>query len=128
VLAGTQRVRREECDVLLGQIEGRLATLRASGAEESAAELAAAEVTADALRRLVAETARSSAADRARVRAAVHFFAARGKPRSPSWRYPAPPPARRANNRPAGSIGNDVRVVNEIIRDLRKGEPAQVVG
>jgi hypothetical protein len=109
VLAGTQRVRREECDVLLGQIESRLATLRASGAEETTAELAAAEMTADALRRLVAETARSSAADRARVRAAVHFFAARGKPRTPARRYPAPPAARRATNRP-GSIGNDVRV------------------
>jgi hypothetical protein len=121
-LTGTPRVRRRECEVLLERIEGRLSTI-------APAERAAAERTADALRRLVAETARACATDRARVRAAVHFFASRGKARIPAGRHASVPTAfRRSTGRPARSLDDDVRVVNEIIQDLRKSEPAQVVG
>jgi len=100
-VAGTQRVVvRKDCEILIRQIDGRLARLRAGRATEPAA-LEAAEGTAAELRRLVGETARASAADRARVRAAVHYFASGGKFRTPAGRYREP--------------AYDVRVVNEIL-------------
>jgi hypothetical protein len=124
VVTGTQRTIRQDSEVLLRQIDGRLATLR-TAPPSAAGDLDAAERTADALRRLVAATARASAADRARVRAAVHFFVSRGKARSAAWRYGSPMPASRRNERrPDRSLGDDVRVVNEIIQDLGRSERA----
>jgi hypothetical protein len=120
---------RQDCEVLLRQIDGRLATLRSGrpvrGTEDDrSAEWEVAVRTADALRRLVADTARSSAADRARVRAAVRYFVSGGKARTPSWRYSSLAPGlvgRRNERRPDRSLGDDVRVVNEILRDLGGG-------
>jgi hypothetical protein len=134
-VTGTHRKLRQDCEVLLRQIDGRLASLRSGrpapggtgdrpgGGEhdDGAGELDAAVRMADALRRLVADTARSSAADRARVRAAVHYFVSGGRGRIRSWRYSAlaPGPAGRRNDRrPGRSLVDDVRVVNEILRDL----------
>ena len=123
-MSGTHRMLRQDCEVLLRQIDGRLATLRSGRATPRAdpdTDLDVAERTADALRHLVAETARASAADLARVRAAVHYFVARGRTRTPSWRYGtslAGIAGRRNEPRPGPSIGDDVRVVGEILRDL----------
>lgn len=60
-----------ESDVLLRQLDGHLARLKA---REDLDDLALAERIAAQLRRLIADTIRASAVDRARVRAAVHYF------------------------------------------------------
>ncbi len=62
---------RHESEVLLRQVDGRLVTLRA---HRGVGDLRQAERVAERLRSLVAETTRASAVDRARVRAAVHYF------------------------------------------------------
>jgi hypothetical protein len=125
VVAGAQRTVRQDCEVLVRKIEAHLVSLRSAGTPVPASgDLAAAERVADALRRLVAETARASAADRARVRAAVHYFVSRGGGRSHGWRYDALPPrrGRRNERRPVRSLGDDVRVVNDILRGLGRGD------
>jgi hypothetical protein len=63
-----------ESQALLREIEACLAKLRLVG---PAPDLDLAERIAGELRRLVFQTARSSAVDRARVRAAVRYFASR---------------------------------------------------
>jgi len=95
-----QRGLRHDTDVLIRQIDGRLASLRVT----TTADVGLAESIADVLRTLVVETTRASAADRARVRAAVHYFVVRRNGRN--------------DRRPARAITEDVRVVNEIARDL----------
>ena len=86
-----------ESELLLRQLDGRLDDLR-TGCDP---ELALAEHLAAGLRQLVSETASASAVDRARVRAAVHYFV---RP-SGSLRRPRPPHA----------ITEDIRVVNAIL-------------
>jgi hypothetical protein len=90
--------------VLSRQIETHLTALRA-GLRVPAADLAVAEQVAAALRRLVDETAQASAADRARVRAAVRYFVS-------------------GNRRGRRGAGHEVRVVNEILRDLGRADLA----
>jgi hypothetical protein len=58
---------------LLRQLDGHLARLKAKEGNH----LALAERIADHLRQLIADTVKSSAVDRARVRAAVHYFLVR---------------------------------------------------
>ncbi len=99
-MSGAWRDVGHESEVLLRQLDGHLASVRA---ERDPNDVALAERVAAALRRLVVETAFASAADRARVRAAVHYFVLR----------------------------RDARVVNEIVRglgraDLLLGAPAPV--
>ncbi|WP_117214275.1 hypothetical protein [Allorhizocola rhizosphaerae] len=65
---------RHESDVLLRQLDGHLARL---AARDEVNELALAERIAAHLRQLITDTVRSSAVDRARVRAAVHYFVVR---------------------------------------------------
>ena len=158
-MAGRHPGVRQESDVLLRQLDGHLAALRARGTGRAArTDLAVAERVADALRRLVSATNRASAADRARVRAAVHFFVSRaglsrvggsgadisregrsreggsraggsraGVPRAGVWwvpgRYAATPSVlgRRDDRRPARSLGDDVRIVNDILGELGSG-------
>jgi hypothetical protein len=103
-----QRGFRHDSDVLIRQIDGRLATLRVAAGDP--AGVALAERIADVLRRLVVDTTKASAADRARVRAAVHFFVVRRDGRN--------------ERRPARSVNADVRVVNEIVRDLGREDLA----
>jgi hypothetical protein len=84
----------------------RFPTRRGRAAQISnrlAVDVAFAERIAAALRRVVRDTAQSSAADRARVRAAVHYFVL----------------SRDAldDRRPRGTQ-DDVRVVNEILLEL----------
>jgi hypothetical protein len=92
---------RHDSDVLIRQIDGRLATLRSDRAIE---DIGLAERIAEVLRKLVVDTTRASAADRARVRAAVHFFVVRRDGR--------------IDRRPARPVSNDIRIVNEIVREL----------
>jgi hypothetical protein len=89
-----------ESEILVRRLDGHLAGLRAEG---NPLEYPIAERLAGALRRLVAETASASAADRARVRAAVHYFVLRPG---------------RSDRRATRPITEDVRVVNEILRLL----------
>ncbi len=65
-------------DVLIRKVDSHLAAVRAGLAGP---ELELAERLAHALRELVVSTARASAADRGRVRAAVHFFVLRRESR-----------------------------------------------
>jgi len=100
---------RHESEVLVRQVEGRLATLRASFAGGvipiTAGDLDSAERAALRLRELVASTAHASAVDRARVRAAVHYFLGLRNTRS---------------RRPRRTLAEDIRVVNEIVRTLER--------
>ncbi|MEU7821905.1 hypothetical protein [Catellatospora sp. NPDC049133] len=98
---------RHESDVLLRQLDGHLARLQAgqSQSQHSGHELALAERIAAHLRQLIRDTVRASAVDRARVRAAVHYFVVRNR----DARHP------HTHVRPAHV---DVWVVNDIIRDL----------
>lgn len=98
---GAPRGARHESDVLLRQLDRHVAGMR-QGTAEPEAELA--ERVADALRRLVAETAQASAADRARVRAAVHYFVLRREGRG--------------ERRPVRPITEDAWVVNHIMGTL----------
>lgn len=91
---------RRESEVLLTQLDGHLARLSAGS---DGAELVLAERIAKHLRMLISETIRASAVDRARVRAAVHYFVVRRDSRHP---------------RPTRPTHVDVWVVNDIIRDL----------
>jgi hypothetical protein len=94
-----------ESDVLIRQLDGHLASLRVG---RDRVDVALAERVADALRRLVAETLFASAADRARVRAAVHYFVLRRDGRG--------------ERRPARALTEDVRVVNAIMVTLGRDD------
>jgi hypothetical protein len=95
---------QHDTDVLIRQVEGHLATLRAAPGRH---DLILADLLAALLRELVVSTTRASAADRARVRAAVHFFVARRG---------------RHERRPARSLTEDLRVVNRIAHDLGRDD------
>jgi len=96
---------RHDSEVLIRQIDGRLATVRAG---RELADITLAEQIADVLRRLVVDTAKASAADRARVRAAVHFFVVRRDGRN--------------ERRPARPVADDIRIVNKIVRELGRND------
>jgi len=98
---------RHDSDVLLRQLDGHLAALRAGLAGRVRVGTAdVAERVADALRQLVTDTSRASAADRAPVRAAVHYFVSRpGQDR-----------------RPTRTLRDDVRIVNDILGELGPGD------
>jgi hypothetical protein len=89
-----------DSELLLRQLDGHLADLRADG---DPGEFALAEHLVAALRQLVTETAQASAAERARVRAAVHYLV-----RTPGY-------GRRLRARRPQPITEDVRVVNAIL-------------
>lgn len=65
-------------DVLIRKVDSHLAALRVG---LRAPELQLAEHLAHCLRELIAETSHASAADRAQVRAAVHYFVLRRESR-----------------------------------------------
>jgi hypothetical protein len=95
------RGQRHESDVLLRQLDGNLGSLRVG---REPLDVLLAERITEALGRLVTETIRSSAADRARVRAAVHYFVLRRDGRG--------------ERRVARELTEDARVVNEILAAL----------
>ena len=70
-----RRSHQHESDVLLRQLDGHLARLEARNEHQE--QLALATRIAARLRELITDTMRSSAVDRARVRAAVHYFVVR---------------------------------------------------
>jgi hypothetical protein len=106
VASRPRRGSAHESDVLLRQLDGHLAWLRV----RSPHELPLAERIAVSLRRLVTETSRSSAADRAMVRAAVHFVVVRRN------RHQT-----RHSQRP---VSADVAVLNEIVIALGRQDLA----
>jgi hypothetical protein len=123
-----QRAIRQESEVLLLQLNSYLSALRSG---RRAADLDHAERMAAALRQLIADTARSSAVDRARVRAAVHYFVARGAgcglaahARYGGARY-ALLTGGRAERRLPRTPSDDDRVVNDLLREL--GRPDLVI-
>jgi hypothetical protein len=69
-----QRSLPPRTDVLIRKVDSHLAAVRAG---LHGADLELAERLAAALRELVIDTRQASAADRARVRAAVHYFVLR---------------------------------------------------
>jgi hypothetical protein len=93
-----------ESDVLLRQLDGHLAWVQA----RSPHDLPLAEHIARTLARLIAETARASAADRAKVRAAVHFVVVRRDGRQHN----------RHDRHPRRPVPADVPVLNEIVGQL----------
>ena len=113
-----------ESAALLREVDGCCARLRAGRAPE---DVALVEAIAAELRRLVRETTRSSAADRARVRAAVNYFTSRAfstalaaPRRRPALRVL---PGGRAGAGPArrGTFTVEAAVVTEILGELTPG-------
>jgi hypothetical protein len=102
---------QHDSDVLTRQVDRQLALLRAASPSP---ESALAERLAACLRELIESTTRASASDRARVRAAVHYFVLR----SGHHRHHDRAPAQR-------SLVADQRVVNEVA--LHLGRPDLVV-
>jgi hypothetical protein len=127
-VAASQRATRgvrQESEILLRQLESYLTTLRAGRRD---VDLSRAERMAAALRQLIADTSHASAVDRARVRAAVHYFVSRGKAsglaaraRVGAGRYALLSTARPERRTPR-SAGDDDRVVNELFRELGRAD------
>jgi hypothetical protein len=101
----TERQVRYDTDVLVQQVDRHLARLRAARGNH---DLQLAESIAACLRQLIADTATASAADRARVRAAVRYFVLRR--------------AARLDRLPVRSLAADQRVIGEIARQLGRGD------
>jgi hypothetical protein len=95
-------------DVLIRKVDSHLATVRAG---LRGPELELAEHLAASLRQVVLDTAQASAADRARVRAAVHYFVLRRENREQLL--------------PLRSLNVAQRVVNKVVIQL--GRPDLVV-
>jgi hypothetical protein len=95
-------------DVLIRKVDGHLTAVRPG---LRGADLDLAERLAACLREIVTATAQSSAADRARVRAAVHYFVFRRE--------------NRGQFLPMGSLAAAQRMVNRTVRQL--GRPDLVV-
>jgi hypothetical protein len=95
---------QHDSDVLTKQVDRQIALLRAARRPHPH-EIALAERLAGCLREMISSTTRASAADRARVRAAVHYFALRNG---------------RKDRLPARSLVADQRVVNEIALYLNR--------
>lgn len=94
---------RHESEVLLRQVDARLQTLRFRDRGDLPGDLDRAERVAEQLRLLIHQTAQSSAADRALVRAAVHYFVGLHNTRE------------RRRHR---SLGEELRIVSQMVRDL----------
>ncbi|WFE39024.1 hypothetical protein [Micromonospora sp. WMMD998] len=94
-------------DVLIRKVDSRLAALR-TGLDGPELELA--EELARRLREMVVATARSSAADRALVRAAVHYFVLRRESRDARL--------------PVRSLAGAQRVVDRTARQLNRPNQA----
>lgn len=73
-MGAESRTGRDGSTILIRRLDGHLATLRGRPGWH---DLVLAERLAGSLRELVTSTATASAADRARVRAAVHYFVMR---------------------------------------------------
>jgi hypothetical protein len=96
-----------ETDLLICQVDRHLARLRTARGHH---DLDLAERLAGCLRQLITDTASASAADRARVRAAVRYFVLRR--------------AARLDRLPVRSFAADQRVIGEIARQLGRDDVA----
>ncbi|HYN95318.1 MAG TPA: hypothetical protein VES42_15835 [Pilimelia sp.] len=103
--ATARRGLEHDTDVLVRQVDSHLATLRLAPGRH---DVALAELVAEALRALLVGTAGASAADRARVRAAVHYFVLRRDSRR--------------DRRPTRALTEDLRVVNRVARELGRDD------
>nr|MDT0657074.1 hypothetical protein [Micromonospora sp. DSM 115978] len=106
-MAVVERTAQHATEILIRKVDNRLIGVRAG---LRGGDLELAERIASCLRALVRETASASAADRARVRAAVHSFALRRAGR------PVPP---------ARSLAATAGVVNRVV--LHLGRPDLLV-
>jgi hypothetical protein len=78
-VSAVQRPVRRDSEVLLARLDAYLVTLRSGHPfRATGVDVPRAELVADGLRTLVLDTAHACAADRARVRAAVHCFVTHG--------------------------------------------------
>ncbi|GIJ77123.1 hypothetical protein SAMN05443287_101302 [Micromonospora phaseoli] len=89
-------------DVLIRKVDSHVAALRTG---LHGAELELAERLASCLRELVVSTAQASAADRAQVRAAVHYFVLRRESRGRLLSVRSLAAAQRLVNRAASQLG-----------------------
>lgn len=96
---------RHETEILIRRVDAQLARLRAA---RPMPDVELAERLGGCLRELILATTYASAADRARVRAAVHYFV-----------------LRRAGHRSARPLVADQLVINDVARRL--GRPDLVV-
>ncbi|ABP53874.1 hypothetical protein [Salinispora tropica] len=110
---------RAGTDVLIRKVDGHLAAVRTGLAEP---ELELAERLAQVLRELVVSTARASAADRGRVRAAVHYFVLRRESRGRLLSVRSLTAAQRVVNRVVLDLGRPDLLV-EARWDCRPGSP-----
>lgn len=97
---------QHETDVLIRRVDAQLARLRSA---RQALDIDLAERLVACLRQLILATTHASAADRARVRAAVHYFV-----------------LRRAGRRSIRPLVADLLVINDVARRL--GRPDLCVG
>ncbi|MEU4568562.1 hypothetical protein [Micromonospora sp. NPDC023956] len=105
-------------DVLIRKVDSHLTTVRAG---LHGAELELAERLARCLRELVVQTAQASAADRAQVRAAVHYFVLRRESRGQLLAVRSLAAAQRLVNKVAVQLGRpDLLVESRRDRALRE--------
>lgn len=97
-------------DVLIRKVDGHLAAVRAG---LHGADLELAERLAAALRALVVATHQANAADRARVRAAVHYFVLRRENRGHLLPVRSLAVAHRLINRTALHLGRPDLVIHD---------------
>lgn len=105
---GDRQEVRHNKDVLIRKVDSHLTAVRAG---LRGPDLELAERVAASLRTLVHDTTHASAADRARVRAAVHYFVLRREGRGPLL--------------PVRSLAAAQQLVNKVV--LRLGRPDLVV-
>ncbi|SCL33357.1 hypothetical protein GA0074692_3557 [Micromonospora pallida] len=105
-------------DVLIRKVDSHLAAVRVG---LDGPELELAERLARCLRELVAETAQASAADRAQVRAAVHYFVLRRESRGRLLSVRSLAAAQRLVNRVAVQLGRP----DLLVESRRDGAPRE---
>ncbi|MBX7268382.1 hypothetical protein KIF24_21770 [Micromonospora sp. Llam7] len=96
-------------DILIRKVDSHVTTLRGG---LHGPELELAERLADCLRELVVSTAQASAADRAQVRAAVHYFVLRRESRGRLLSVRSLAAAQRLVNKAASQLGRPDLVVD----------------
>ncbi|MDG4792414.1 hypothetical protein [Micromonospora sp. WMMD1082] len=107
-MAGEERGSGSGTDVLIRKVDSHVAALRAG---LQGPELELAERLAGCLRELVASTAQASAADRAQVRAAVHYFVLRRESRGRLLSVRSLAAAQQLINRAAAQLGRPDLIV-----------------
>ncbi|RIV40800.1 hypothetical protein [Micromonospora radicis] len=122
-MAVEERNSGSNCDVLIRKVDSHVATLRAG---LHGADLELAERLAGCLRELVLVTAQASAADRAQVRVAVHYFVLRRESRGRLLSVRSLAAAQRLVNKAAGRLGRpDLMVESRPVRDADAPSPSR---